>query len=81
MQADATEMCDAERVQLAQQHCRPSQDAGVLESQHLFSVYVHALPEFEGFPEDSIFCGHLLQGRIAVSLASWTFLHYMYIFI
>jgi len=59
-------MCDAEKLQLAQERCKPAPDAGVLERQHLFSVYVHALPEFEGFPEDSIFHGRLIQDRIPV---------------
>jgi hypothetical protein len=41
---------------------------GILSAQSLFSVYVHAAPDYAGFAPDSIFSGTLIETRIA---ASW----------
>ncbi|BDA51615.1 probable glycosyltransferase BC10 [Coccomyxa sp. Obi] len=61
--SDQAQACDDERLQVAQHHCFASEDAGVLSGQVLFSVYVHAQPDFE-FSEDSIFHGHMIQNRL-----------------
>ncbi|EIE23577.1 hypothetical protein COCSUDRAFT_41776 [Coccomyxa subellipsoidea C-169] len=57
--------CDAGRVRLAQQWCSPeAQGNGVLQRQHLFSVYIHPLPNYGTFPEESIFRGQEIEDRI-----------------
>ena len=38
----------------------------MLQRQHLFSVYLHPLPDFGTFPEESIFHGREIQERIQV---------------
>ncbi|KAL4426018.1 hypothetical protein ABPG75_010034 [Micractinium tetrahymenae] len=38
--------------------------ANSIEQQRLFSVYVHAPPEFEGYPPGSLFAGRLIPRRI-----------------
>ena len=38
----------------------------MLQRQHLFSVYLHPLPDFGSFPEESIFHGREIQERIQV---------------
>lgn len=61
--------CSQKRLQLAQRACmlEPSSGAaGVLQAQHLFSVYIHPLPEFGAFPEGSIFRGREIADRIQV---------------
>ena len=39
----------------------------MLQRQHLFSVYLHPLPDFGTFPEESIFHGREIQERIQVN--------------
>ena len=39
----------------------------MLQRQHLFSVYLHPLPDFGTFPEESIFYGREIQERIQVN--------------
>ena len=58
--------CSAERLELAQRHCSNPQSVAVLQRQHLFSVYLHPLPDFGSFPEESIFHGREIQDRIQV---------------
>ena len=36
------------------------------EGQSLFSVYVHANPDFEGYPPESVFHGRLVPHRVKV---------------
>ena len=67
---DAEAQCSAERLQLAQQYCSDPQSVAVLQRQHLFSVYMHPLPGFGAFPEESIFHGREIQDRIQVWLTS-----------
>lgn len=57
---------DDQKLAAAQHHCFASEDAGVLSSQVLFSVYVHAQPDFE-FSKDSIFHGHMIRSRMQVN--------------
>jgi len=45
-----------------------SSSSSIVTSQHLFSVYVHAPPEFVGYPSGSVFEHALVEGRVA---ASW----------
>ncbi|BDA47491.1 probable glycosyltransferase BC10 at C-terminar half [Coccomyxa sp. Obi] len=60
--------CDEERVRLAQRWCSPAaQGSGVLQRQHLFNVYIHPLPDYGYFPEESIFRGREIEDRIQVS--------------
>ena len=69
--ADGAEAhCSAERLQLAQQYCSDPQSVAVLQRQHMFSVYMHPLPSFGAFPEESIFHGREIQDRIQVWLTS-----------
>ena len=58
--------CSAERLELAQRYCSNPQSVAVLQRQHLFSVYLHPLPDFGSFPEESIFRGREIQERIQV---------------
>lgn len=65
--------CSQERLDLAARACAAEEEGtpqGVLGAQHLFSVYVHPLPEFGAFPASSIFAGHEIAHRIEVR-ASW----------
>jgi len=43
----------------------------VLQRQHLFSVYIHPLPDYGTFPEESIFWGREIQDRIQVNPRSY----------
>lgn len=45
----------------------------MLQRQHLFSVYLHPLPDFGTFPEESIFHGREIQERIQV----WFLVHFL----
>jgi len=58
--------CSSERLQLAQKYCSNPQSVAVLQRQHLFTVYLHPLPDFGNFPEESIFHGREIQDRIQV---------------
>ena len=60
--------CSPDRVELAARACQAEEGTprGVLGAQHLFSVYVHPLPEFGAFPATSIFAGHEIADRIEV---------------
>ncbi|KAK9905675.1 hypothetical protein WJX75_004479 [Coccomyxa subellipsoidea] len=61
--------CDGGRVLLAQQWCSAgAQGNGVLQRQHLFSVYIHPLPDYGTFPEESIFWGREIEDRIQASM-------------
>lgn len=44
--------------------------SNVLDSQHLFSVYVHAPPKFRGYSRDSLFYGKLIEDRIETAWGS-----------
>eukprot|EP00884_Botryococcus_braunii_P016679 jgi/Botrbrau1/3695/Bobra.0008s0022.1 len=44
--------------------CRAPLDAGAVEAQHLFTIYVHPQPEFEGYSKNSIFHGRETAARI-----------------
>lgn len=60
-------MCNEDRVRLAQRWCSPAaQGSGVLQRQHLFNVYIHPLPDYGYFPEESIFRGREIEDRIQV---------------
>lgn len=77
MRADnAGAPCSGERLQQAQRLCSNPQGVAVLQRQHLFSVYLHPLPEFGAFPEESIFHGReipdRMQARIICSCKSLT---------
>lgn len=61
-----TGRCDEDRIRLAQQWCTEYQGPGVLQRQHLFNVYIHPLPDFGSFPEESIFRGREIEDRIQV---------------
>ena len=63
---DEEAQCSAERLELAQQYCSNPQSVAVLQRQHLFSVYLHPLPDFGSFPEESIFRGREIPERIQV---------------
>lgn len=61
--------CDGGRVLMAQQWCSAgAQGNGVLQRQHLFSVYIHPLPDYGTFPEESIFWGREIEDRIQASM-------------
>ena len=44
----------------------------MLQRQHLFSVYLHPLPDYGSFPEESIFRGREIQERIQVRIEMQT---------
>lgn len=44
----------------------------MLQRQHLFSVYIHPLPDYGTFPEESIFWGREIQDRIQVHSRSYS---------
>ena len=46
----------------------------MLQRQHLFSVYLHPLPDFGSFPEESIFHGREIPERIQVCTKPWKLL-------
>lgn len=66
---DVAAQCSTERLELAQRYCSNPQSVAVLQRQHLFSVYLHPLPDFGSFPEESIFHGREIQDRIQVRKA------------
>ena len=40
-----------------QRACAPDAAASTYAAQHMFSIYVHSAPDFEGYQEGSIFQG------------------------
>ena len=48
------------------QACAPDREAGPVQQQHLFSVYLHPQPEFGRFPPSSIFYGLEIEERVQV---------------
>lgn len=75
-QTVAASVCNAEggtntRVLSAARACkRNSTDA--IAAQHLFSVYIHAPPDFEGYGKDSLWDGHLVRHRITTAWGAHT---------
>ncbi len=61
---NSTGSCNGDRVRLARQWCTEYQGSSVLQRQHLFNVYIHPLPNFGSFPEESIFRGREIDERI-----------------
>lgn len=43
-----------------------------IDSQHLYSVYVHAPPDFDGYSNDSLWAGRIIQKRVETSWGSHT---------
>ena len=60
------------RLQAIQGACREINTTGVVDAQHLFSVYVHAPPAFRGYDEDSLWAGKLIQHRVQTSWGAHT---------
>lgn len=45
---------------------------GAIASQHLFSVYIHAPPAFEGYEPESLWAGRLVRHRVTTSWGAHT---------
>jgi hypothetical protein len=46
--------------------------SNVIDAQHLFSVYVHAPPEFQGYEPPSLWAGRLVKHRVSTSWGAHT---------
>ena len=47
-------------------------NVSVIDQQHLFSVYVHAPPSFDGYPAGSLWAGRLIKHRVRTSWGEHT---------
>ncbi|PSC67186.1 beta-1,6-N-acetylglucosaminyltransferase enzyme [Micractinium conductrix] len=60
--------CDAQQGAVAHQTATPAADP--IAHQHLFSIYVHAPPFFEGYPSGSLWQGRLIPRRVSTGWGS-----------
>ena len=63
----ATVLCEPEAVQCLQMLPKGSANE-VYASQHLFTIYVHTKPEYEGYPEGSLFHNRVISTLLPVML-------------